>query len=217
MKNLFSYDGWLATGCRFVWKIFILNVCYALTCVPVVTVGPATAALYAMFMIDHETGGNIKNYFREFASNFRRATPIGLLFLAVGGLLVFNIYALSTWTIPMQEVLVVVMALLCIPYLLALAYVFPLQAGFHNRVMGTVKNALILGLSMPLRGALMTMVTFLPVLLLAVDLQLFAQVFSLWLLFGFSLAACLNSLVAKKAFASLPTEPQKEEPEETEE
>ncbi len=212
MKNLFAYDGLLATGARYVWKMFILNLCFVLTSLPIFTIGASASALYAMFLEGKKSGGNIKNYFQQFAANFRKATALWLLALPVGALLVFNFFALNTWTIPLAGVLRIVMLAVGAVYLLALAFLFPLQAKFENTVGRTLKNALMLGISMPLRGAVIVLVTGLPAIALGVDTMLFARVMSVWLLFGFSASAQIGSKVADSVFVRL----QPAKPEETE-
>ncbi len=201
MKNLFAYDGLLATGARYIWKLLILNVLYVLTCIPVFTIGAATSAMYAMFLNAHEQGGNIANYFREFGGNFRKATPLWLWYLLIGGVLAFNLYALATWTLPMAAVLRVVMIVLSVVYFLCLAFVFPLQAKFENTRRMTAKNAMILGITAPVKAMVMTALNVLPWLALAVDGKLFARIMSVWLLVGFSLVIQINALLAQKVFA----------------
>ena len=53
-------------------------------CIPVVTIGPAVTAAYAVLlkMVDDQEGYIFKDYFRYFKSNFKKGIVLGLIFIA---------------------------------------------------------------------------------------------------------------------------------------
>lgn len=75
-------------------SLFVLvkwNFYFFFTCLPIVTIGPAMAALSCctnMLAKDDKVAYNVtKNYFAFFKKSFKKAMPAGLVFLAVNGIL----------------------------------------------------------------------------------------------------------------------------------
>lgn len=76
-------------------SLFVLvkwNFYFFITCLPVVTIGPAMAALsHCTNMLakdDYVVYGATKNYFAYFKQSFKKALGAGIVFLAVNGVLV---------------------------------------------------------------------------------------------------------------------------------
>ena len=94
LSGIFNYDNpiW-----RFIGKfcdIMILNVLWLICCIPVVTVGAATTAVYyvTLKLVRDEEGPTIRSFFKSFKENFKQATVLWLIMLAVGALLGFDLY-----------------------------------------------------------------------------------------------------------------------------
>ncbi len=208
MRTLLGYDGLLAQLCRGICRIFLLSCLFAFCCLPIFTVGAAAAALYAAFLNEHQQGGTFGNFFRDFAANFRKGTVLWLIMLAIGLILAGDWYALSVREFPLHTVLQILTVLATAVYAITLALVFPLQAHFENSVGQTLKNALVLGLGMPVRALLMMAITCLPLVLFLWDLDSFIQVAALWVVFGAGIVGWVNSTMMKKAFARLAPKPE---------
>lgn len=63
-----------------------LSLCWAMLCLPVVTIGPATAALYCTVVKTFRQGESaaFSLFFRSFRDNLRQGVPVTLICLAVG-------------------------------------------------------------------------------------------------------------------------------------
>lgn len=154
MAGIFSYESKvsqvflrIAYGCY-------LNLLWALCSIPIVTIGAATTALYdvAMRIAEERDGDLTQQFFRAFRLNFKQATVLWLILLAVGVFLGTDIYVLihlrssSTgapaifWTI----ILAMVFAA-CIAYTIELIFVFPLVARVENTNRAMLVNALLIG------------------------------------------------------------------------
>ncbi len=81
------------------WNLLRLNVVFLVSCIPLVTIGPALAALShltaQMVRDNEEISSPVKSYFFYFRQLFFRALPIGLLTLLIhivfgGGLLIYG-------------------------------------------------------------------------------------------------------------------------------
>ena len=62
-----------------------LNVIWLICCIPIVTIGASTTALYSVMlkMVKNEEGYIFRSFFKAFKENFRQSTVIWLLFVLV--------------------------------------------------------------------------------------------------------------------------------------
>ncbi|MFD6139058.1 DUF624 domain-containing protein [Promicromonospora sp. NPDC060271] len=130
-----------------------LNVLYIVACVPVVTAGAATAALYevALRYADEERGYLITGFLTALRRNLWRGSAIGLLF---GVPIVMVGFAATFWLALGSALGTVVgtVAVLFIAYLVAaLLYGLVLVARYADPLGRMVRNALLLPLAEPLR------------------------------------------------------------------
>lgn len=82
--SVMEYDSPVMTGMNKVVDILILSILWLLCCLPVVTIGAATTALYhtAVKSIRKSRGYVFKTFFRSFRINFLPATLLWMLFAA---------------------------------------------------------------------------------------------------------------------------------------
>ena len=69
-----------------------LNVVFLITCLPIVTIGPALTALYTVTMQEarKEHGYIFSTYFKVFKASFKPSFLGGLFYLIIGAVLLFN-------------------------------------------------------------------------------------------------------------------------------
>lgn len=149
MEGFFSVDGkgfqFLSTASELV----ILNILWLLCCIPIVTAGAATTALYAVAIkiVKNEESYVAKSFFHSFRQNFRQATVIWVLMLFVIAVLYFDFYFSAHAPIEGAAILFIPFAIIAVLWLLTMVYVFPIQAVFKNPVRRTLKNALYMALA----------------------------------------------------------------------
>ena len=125
-----------------------LNAVFLITCLPVITIGPALAALYAVAMREArgEYGYLARPYLRKFRENLRPGIPAFLILAALGAFLLFGlVFWLSIGT-PQAQAGAGRLAGALILWFLTVSYAFPLIARFENTTARTLKNALRLAL-----------------------------------------------------------------------
>lgn len=85
---------WLST----LVDIFGLSILWIFLCMPVITIGPATAALYYTVVkcVRRREGGTFGHYFRSFRDNLKTGLAVGAAALA-GGLLIFGAHYIVRW------------------------------------------------------------------------------------------------------------------------
>lgn len=130
-----------------------LNVVYLVTCLPLVTIGAATSALFEVTYrySDDERGNLVKDYFPAFARNALRAT---LLMLATVLPAVAMAFAAVFWS-QHQSLLAgaaMVLSVLAVAYLLtAFLVAMALVARYSAHVLRTLRNAALLPFAEPAR------------------------------------------------------------------
>lgn len=140
---------------RFIGNIadmFLLSLLWYLCCLPVFTIGAGSTAMYyvTLKLTHNQEGYTGADFRRAFRLNFKPATLIWLLFLAVALILGADIYwslfsggSISVMFLPAFGVLILL-------YLLNLFFIFPLLARCDN----TVKALLKMNFAMSLRNFL---------------------------------------------------------------
>jgi uncharacterized membrane protein YesL len=175
-----------------------LNLLYLVACLPVVTAGAATAALYevALRYADEERGYLISGFFLALRRNAWRGTAVGLL---LGVPMVMAGFAAAFW-LALGSALgtaVGTVAVLLTAYLAAaLLYGLALLARFAEPIGRTVRNALLLPLAEPLRTLALLLRPVATVSLLYV----YPQAIVLMVTIGFSVGAYVDALVLHSVF-----------------
>lgn len=201
--KIFSYDGILAQIVRYIWNLFVLNMCFVICCLPVVTAGAAITALYSVYLNESMESSQVVQFFHAFKSNFRKATLIWLVFLGLAAVLGVNIYLLLTYNLAGDALLKVLTVLVVAVCFCIGAFIFPLQAHYENTLKQTWRNALVLGIALFPYSVFMTAVSFLPILLFFINLDILVILLTIWLPLGGALSARINSWVLKRVFERL--------------
>lgn len=175
-----------------------LNIVYLLCCLPLVTIGAATSALYEVTLryADEERGYLLKDYFVALKRNFLPATGVFLVLLApalvLGWVGVFWLAVDSPVSLAAA-----ILAFLGAGYLLAaLVFGLALVAAFRNTFRRTVANALLLPMAEPLAALVLLVVPITAVALLVVLPDFLVVVVTI----GFSVGSYLTAFVFHRVF-----------------
>ncbi len=81
MGNFFNMDNPFFTTLGKICDLLFLSLIWTLVCIPVVTIGPANTALYyaTVKVIRRERGYLMREFFKSFKLNFKRAAIIGVI------------------------------------------------------------------------------------------------------------------------------------------
>ena len=202
MQAFFSSDYKLMQAMGRIGDLVILNLLFFISCLPLFTIGAASAALYTVCfqMGTEKESGIFRTYVHAFRENFKQGTVVFLilaLFLLAGFFDTLLLSSLAGWL----RYGCILTAILLVLAVLMYSYAFPLLSQFSNGIRGTLKNALFLSLGYLPRSLLIAAVNVFPMALALLDLYLFLQMGFLWVFLYFSAAAYLNSLLLKKVFA----------------
>ena len=148
MSNFFDSDNGFMQGFTKVTDTLILSILWLVCCVPVVTVGAASSALYYAFhkSIRQNRSYAWREFFAAFKSNFKRSTGIWLILLVFMLMSLVSCLLLGAMreSIPMAGVClmmgVVILCFTAVWCIYALAY----QARFENTMGAVLKNSALL-------------------------------------------------------------------------
>lgn len=195
-RNLFKPDSALMITMSRITDYIFLSLFWMLCCIPVVTIGASTAALYdASFRAFRRNERNTwQRFFQVFRRNWKAGILPTLVFLLAGwGLLKA---AVALWNLAVAGtiswMLFAALAFVAVVLLGVLSVLFPVLSRFENSLGGLLKNTLFLALANLPRTAILGAVN-------AVALFLCARIV-VPLFFAPSLAAMLGSYLLEPMF-----------------
>ena len=94
MGSVFRLEGGLMGALTKISDICIISLLWLFCCLPVVTIGASTtAAYYTVIKVVRRQSGNLtQSFFHSFRENLKDSLIVNLSYLALTGLLAFNIY-----------------------------------------------------------------------------------------------------------------------------
>ena len=117
--------------------MFILNILYVVCCIPIITIGAATTALYynTLKMAENRESYVWKEFLRTFKENFKQATVIWMIILVIGAVLVADFFVMGgIGSQALASVTAIVVIVVGIFLILMGVYVFPVLARFDISV-----------------------------------------------------------------------------------
>lgn len=193
MKRLFDYENPIVGFFNWLSEMIVLNFITLLGCIPIITIGASvTASHYAALKLRRSEGSIVKNYWKSFKENLKQATVLWIMFLVYLAVNYLAYITLSTGKGTFPLVLQGILIASSVFAACIMLWVFPLQSRFCNPVFKTIRVAFFLNFKYIFRTILMFIFAALP-FFITIDL------FSLFLLFGFSVpiyfcSACYNKL-----------------------
>ncbi len=179
-----------------------LNVMWLICCIPIITIGASTTALYTVMlrMVKNEEGYIFRGFLKAFKSNFKQSTLIWLILLLLG--IVWTVDFRVAGFMPGMAGIILSAIFLALGFILlsVMIYIFPLTARYENGIKATFKNALILTVAKLPYTFLMVAIVVAAVF--ASLWSAFTLLFSLplWLIIGGALIAWVNSYILRRVF-----------------
>ena len=130
-------------------NLMLLNAAWLVASLPVVTVFPATAALFATVRdLQRDSGGGVLASFgRHLLANFRQALAVGLVWLAAGAVLLFDYLLLDQLPTPLQLPFFVIFSLGAVAFCFTSVYLFPVLVGYQNEWKSVIRNSFVVSIS----------------------------------------------------------------------
>ncbi|MCI8269667.1 MAG: YesL family protein [Lachnospiraceae bacterium] len=193
--NFFNEDNFLNQFFLFMGKLIALNLLWMISCIPVITIGASTTALFYCTLKLHKDKdiSTWKFFWKSFRSNFLQSTAIWILLLVAGALLWLERIAIGTMPQGMKQIFTYVLAAAGLFLLLISLYIFPTVASFENKLLKLLGHTLYFIFRQPGYAVAIAAITCLPMYFTLVDAELFPVYLFVWLLCGFSLTAYVDS------------------------
>lgn len=122
--------------------VFVLNLVWLVFCLPLVTIGAATAAAFAvtMKMVDDEEGPVVRSFWKAFLAHFRRGTALWLLQAAALYALYLDFQLLSATEDPPLVLLVI--SIVSVVFVFgAFVYAYALTVRYGQSVKAALQNS----------------------------------------------------------------------------
>ena len=197
--KFFSPDSKFAQIMTSLGEMMMLNLCYILACLPLVTIGAANVAMYTILgrRLREEGSGTIVPFFKAWWQNL----GMGLFFWLVQ--LFVTVSLGMFFFLPFPVFLKVIAGILLVLVTVLLSIIYPQIARFRNRRFAYLRNAVIL-LVTRFKWVLANLALLLsPVLLFLLAPVEFLQLGFIWILFGFSGLFYLSAKTMQKVLQPL--------------
>lgn len=202
--SFFSIDGGLYRFLSKFWDLVKLNFLWLLFSLPVVTIGASTVAAYsvALKMVDDEESYVARSFVREFKSNWKQGTIMGLIFLAATYAIYLD-YEINRVSEEGSIILIIIGIVSVFVYVTAMLYSFPLLARYENGIIATIQNSMEISRRYFGRTLLIVVVLFIEFIIFNFNTVL--QCFGL--LFGAAFAMFTVAAFSKRIFQEIEKEP----------
>lgn len=200
--GIFNYDSKFMQYANKFADLMILNALTAVCCLPIITIGASLTAMHhsVLKVYRNEEYYVAKMFFKSFKENFKQATAIWLIYLAIAGVFAVDMIIITGSGLEISKFLEYGLYVVTVMVALSLTWVFVLQSRYENKVKTTIKNAFVLGTAKPFRSILMIIVSAIPISILMFSIPVGMTVI---MLFGFTLPGLLQAKLYSKVFDRL--------------
>ena len=179
-----------------------LNFMWLVCCIPIVTIGASTTALYTVMLklVKNEEGYVFRGFFKAFKSNFKQSTIIWLILLLLGIVWIVDFRVAGMMPGMAGIVFSAIFLVLGFFLLSVLIYIFPRTARYENGIKATFKNALILTIARLPYTVAMDAIVVAAVVGSLWNGATITITLPVWMLIGGALIAGANSYILRKVF-----------------
>lgn len=203
--NIFSLDSPFVRFFEKVANLFILNFMLIICSLPIITIGPAITAVYAVAlkMARNEEGGIVQEFLHSFRVNFKQGIVVGIIVFVVGafcGLEIYWTYQLAQLGGLFDKFMLLFVLFLSVVYIMTVNYVWPLLAAYNNTTKQLFRTALALTVRHIVASIIMGITTAIPIFMLLYSLQMQTIAICFYLLLGIPAIAYLNGVFLNRIF-----------------
>lgn len=188
---------------RNAFDLMVLNWLWILCSLPVVTIGPATCALYSVTLklCRDEAVYPVRDFFRGFRENFKQGVVLGILAILLAVVAAGDAFFALQQTGLFYTVFLVVSIMVAAVFLTVITYTFALQAMFRNPLKVHIRNAFSLAFVSPGKTVMMWLICLFPILAALLLPRIAVEMLGfLYLVAGVSGPVFLNSRVLRDIF-----------------
>lgn len=201
-KDATDPDSPLLLWCGRITSLVVTQLMWLLGCIPVITAGAATKAMYANLEClrqGEECGA--KTFAKAFRKDFGRVTGLWAVLLVAGAALTADYCIVAYLDFPGRMAVIGGIFFAGMLLVLFSGLVFPMLSRFSMPVKEAAINGILLCIAHLPKMLLVTAMNLLPLALLLLSTKLFLLLWAVWLTCGFGLIGLYNLKVLDKVFA----------------
>ena len=203
--KVFELDGPVYSILNKIADFLILSILYVICCIPVITIGAATAALsYASIKLVHNEGYVARNFFDSFRTNFRQATCIWIPAVIFFGIMILNIlfFLPDSQASSISQIFLILNITLLLICAFIFAMVFPLLSRFQNTILHTLTNACIMTARRLPWALTASLLVYLPAIIIFFFPVFAVYILAFWCILGFGIFSYLAAYIYDKKIFS---------------
>ena len=193
----------IVDGLRFLGDLLAVNLLWLFTSLPIVTVGAASSAAYAV-LLRYVREGDVpilKTYFQSLRENFLQATALWLISIAMAFVVYVDWRFAGTMEGSLHTLYLALSVVLCAAIAVMLTLAIPIQSYYRNSLKNIIKNAFAMAFCAPGWMLLIWLVwAALATFCLLVPFNIVLSAGSLFIMWGFSFPAWLASKITLRIF-----------------
>jgi uncharacterized membrane protein YesL len=145
---MFQIDGWLYRMCTWIYHFMLLNLLFLISCIPIITIFPATAAAFgvARQWTKKKEPPIITTYIQLLKENFKQSMVVGIFIVIIGLLLYGDFRIITKIDSNIKIALYLFFSLMTVFYFSVVLHVFPLMVNGYYTGKQLLINALKFGL-----------------------------------------------------------------------
>ncbi len=202
MSKWFDMDSPFMMALSRLADMFFLSVLWLVCCLPVITIGPSTTAMYYV-ALKWARKDDVKisaAFFDAFKKNFKQGVILNLIFLVAGIILGLDYIIMSAQESTYGAISSACFLVMGIWLLGIMFYAYPLQAQFYNTIRQTLVNAAQLAVVKFPITLVVFVINLFPVIIGFISPVLLIRSAPIWILLAPGVAAFLNGKLFAKMF-----------------
>lgn len=202
MGRMFDVDSPLMDVLNKITNLVVLNLCFLVSCIPVITIGAGLTALYSvnLKMIRSEESYVFKSYWKAWKENFAQSTKVWLMVLIIGGIFAADFRIIPLLPKGISTFFGIVVLAIFILFVITLLYVFPYMARFRDGIKASVKNAFIMSIAHIGYTVTIVLITGACVGISIFNLSVMLRAIFIWIVIGAGLLTFIQSFFFRKVF-----------------
>lgn len=166
MRGLFNPDNPIMRALSKLYDIVYLSLVWLLFCIPIITIGASTTALYytSVKVLRKERGYIFHEFWHAFRLNFGSATVIWIIEAVIGILFVGNMRFALAQQGRMGQIMPVVYMVMIIIFIMIAVYLFPVLSRFSIKFFQLIKTSFFMSIKHLPRTILMAFVVIVSIL-----------------------------------------------------
>lgn len=202
MSHWFDFDSLIMRFLGRIMDLVLLNLCFIIGCIPIVTIGTSMTAMYSVSLklVRNEEDYIIQSFWKNWKKNFKQSTLVWLLILTLGFFFWMEYHLIHIMPQGAFPYFLVFWSIMLVIFFLVVWNIFPYMARYDDKVRICILNSFKLAIKHVLYSIITLTAFSLLVILSLWNIVTVIWMLCFWLLIGFSLVMYINSLYMRRIF-----------------